>query len=152
MILLGSGGVYMKKSRQNEKVWELFQQLWTKAVHQQDYDKKEWLELESMLMEFVPFTVADSPGVIVRENQPFDEIERPAHYNFGQFEIIDVILDWGLNYLCGNVVKYVARAPHKGLMLKDLKKARWYLNKEIERIEANEDRITLTTTFPNTLQ
>jgi hypothetical protein len=33
------------------------------------------------------------------------------------------------------VVKYVARAAHKGNQLADLKKAGWYLDREIGRLE-----------------
>jgi hypothetical protein len=33
------------------------------------------------------------------------------------------------------VVKYVARAAHKGNQLADLRKARWYLDREIGRLE-----------------
>ena len=33
----------------------------------------------------------------------------------------------------GNVVKYITRADHKGDRLENLKKAQWYLNREIEK-------------------
>jgi chorismate mutase len=39
----------------------------------------------------------------------------------------------------GNIVKYVARAPHKGNELQDLKKARWYLDRLIEQLEARKE-------------
>lgn len=64
-----------------------------------------------------------------------DIVNKPPHYNFGKFEVIDVIEDWGLGYHLGNVVKYVARAEHKGKMLEDLKKARYYLNRHIANLE-----------------
>lgn len=38
-----------------------------------------------------------------------------------------------------NIVKYVARAAHKGQRLPDLKKARWYLDRQIARLEQNCD-------------
>lgn len=60
-----------------------------------------------------------------------EEINHPAHYNFGRLEVIDVIEDWQLGYRLGNAVKYIARAEHKGTPLKDLEKARWYLDREI---------------------
>lgn len=47
----------------------------------------------------------------------------------------DVITAWGLGFLAGNVVKYVARAPAKG-GVEDLQKARHYLDKLIEQAEA----------------
>ena len=39
----------------------------------------------------------------------------------------------GLGFNLGNAVKYVARAGRKGDRLEDLEKARWYLDREIER-------------------
>ena len=49
-------------------------------------------------------------------------VNHPPHYNRGRFEVIDVIEDWGCDFHLGNVVKYVARAPHKGSFLQDLEK------------------------------
>lgn len=68
-----------------------------------------------------------------------DSIDRPAHYAEGRaFEPIDVIADWELNYHLGNTLKYVSRAGRKQNQLEDLKKARWYLSREIETLEAAE--------------
>ena len=67
--------------------------------------------------------------------EPSDPIHRPAHYTFSSIEVIDVIEAWRLSFCLGNVVKYVARADHKGRPLEDLKKARWYLDREIQRRE-----------------
>jgi hypothetical protein len=64
-----------------------------------------------------------------------DPVNSPAHYNFGSIEVIDAIEDWGLGFHDGNVVKYVARARHKGRRLEDLKKARWYLDRLITALE-----------------
>jgi len=64
-----------------------------------------------------------------------DDVNHPAHYCLGGIEVIDAIEAWELNYYRSNVVKYVARAAHKGQELKDLRKARWYLNREIKRLE-----------------
>ena len=62
-----------------------------------------------------------------------DNVNHPSHYNFGKYEVIDAIEDWGLGFNLGNAVKYIARADHKGNALEDLKKAAWYLQREIER-------------------
>lgn len=64
-----------------------------------------------------------------------DSVDHPAHYAFGKIEVIDAIEDWRLNFHQGNVVKYIARAKHKGCELEDLRKARWYLDREIKRLE-----------------
>jgi hypothetical protein len=63
-------------------------------------------------------------------------VDHPPHYNVGKFEVIDVIDDWSLSFNLGNVVKYVARAQHKGNELEDLEKAAWYLAREIARRKA----------------
>lgn len=72
-----------------------------------------------------------------------DMINHPQHYTLGKIEVIDFIEDKGLNFNLGNVVKYVARAGHKkssgksmdAKALEDLKKAQWYLNREISSRE-----------------
>ena len=66
-----------------------------------------------------------------------DPINHPAHYTDGKIEVIDFITDKQLNYCRGNAVKYIARAGKKdpGKTIEDLKKAAWYINHEIERLE-----------------
>jgi len=64
-----------------------------------------------------------------------ERIDHPPHYNFGPIEVIDAIEAWELGFHLGNAVKYIARAAHKGQQLEDLKKARWYLEREIGRLE-----------------
>jgi hypothetical protein len=58
-----------------------------------------------------------------------DLINHPPYYNRGKIEVIDAIEDWGLGFHEANVVKYIARAKHKGSELENLKKAQWYLNR-----------------------
>lgn len=61
-----------------------------------------------------------------------DPVNHPAHYKAGGVETIDFIEAKDLNYRLGNVVKYVARAGRKATdPIEDLKKARWYLDREI---------------------
>lgn len=67
-----------------------------------------------------------------------DNINQPKHYTFGEIEPIDVIEDWGLPYHLGNVIKYIARAEHKGNMVEDLKKARWYLDRHINLVDKKD--------------
>lgn len=70
------------------------------------------------------------------ERNPDPVVNHPKHYNMGTFEVIDVIEDWGLGFNLGNAIKYIARAPHKGCQAEDLKKAAWYLQRAISRLEA----------------
>ena len=62
-----------------------------------------------------------------------DNVNHPAHYKVGGIETIDFIEAKGFGYNLGNVVKYLARAEHKGNREEDLLKARWYLNREIAK-------------------
>ena len=62
-----------------------------------------------------------------------DNINHPKHYGGEDdlYEAIKVVEAWNLNFHLGNVVKYISRAGKKGDVLEDLKKARWYLDREI---------------------
>lgn len=61
-------------------------------------------------------------------------INHPPHYTDGRkYEPIDVIEDWRLNYHLGNAVKYISRAGRKDSYEQDIKKAIWYLQRELER-------------------
>jgi hypothetical protein len=64
-----------------------------------------------------------------------DDINHPSHYTQGDIEVIDYIEDKKLGYCLGNVVKHVSCAGHKNDSIKALKKACWYLNREIEKRE-----------------
>jgi len=62
-----------------------------------------------------------------------DSINNPSHYSEGRkYEPIEVIEDWGLGFGLGNAVKYISRAGRKGDFLQDLKKARFYIDREIQ--------------------
>lgn len=65
-----------------------------------------------------------------------DPVNHPSHYTSGKIEVMDFIEDKKLNFARGNVIKYVSRAGKKdpNKELEDLKKAMWYLNREIERL------------------
>ena len=62
-----------------------------------------------------------------------------THYDNGKdYDVIDVINDFNLNFSRGNILKYICRAGKKNDELQDLLKAKDYLEREIERLrEAN---------------
>lgn len=65
-----------------------------------------------------------------------DNVNHPQHYIEGrEYEPIDVIEDWGLGYNLGQVVKYVSRAGRKGDAVEDLRKAEFYLKRQIAKEE-----------------
>ena len=75
------------------------------------------------------------------EQQKDDPVNHPSHYTDGKIEVIDFIEDKGLNFHRGNAVKYIARAgkKDKNKEIEDLKKAVWYINREIKRLETKHE-------------
>lgn len=77
-------------------------------------------------------------GEHVTMGEPQADNINPAHYKVGGIETIDFIeakltAEEYRGYLRGNVLKYMSRADHKGDRLENLKKAQWYLNREINK-------------------
>lgn len=72
--------------------------------------------------------------------QEAESVNHPAHYGGDTtYEAIKVIEAWNLDFCLGNTVKYIARAGKKvptfDAKLDDLRKARWYLDREITNME-----------------
>lgn len=66
-------------------------------------------------------------------------VNHPAHYGGEEnpLEVIKIIEHYKLGFCLGNSVKYILRSEHKGAPLEDLKKAQWYINREITNRERN---------------
>lgn len=81
-------------------------------------------------------------GQATKENMEPEAVNHPDHYNTGKIEVIDFIEDQSLGFNLGNVVKYTARAGKKNpdKTLEDLRKAAFYLDREIERLQAVTNR------------
>lgn len=75
-----------------------------------------------------------------------DPVDHPGHYGGADnpYEAIKVIEAWSANWSSepwaifplGAAIKYICRAWAKGKPIEDLKKARWYLSRVIEKLEA----------------
>ena len=69
-----------------------------------------------------------------------DIVNHPPHYKAGGIETIDFIEAKHLGYHLGNVVKYISRAGIKShCPIEDLKKARWYLDRYITKLEEHNE-------------
>lgn len=66
-----------------------------------------------------------------------DPVEHPAHYTSHPSGIECIQITEHMNFNLGNAVKYVWRAGEKGDRMEDLRKARWYLDREITRLETS---------------
>ena len=80
-------------------------------------------ELESLADDLIEFTITN-------------RVNHPSHYNKG-IETIDYIESWNMDFNTGNVIKYVTRAGYKDNKLEDLQKAKWYLEREINKAKVN---------------
>lgn len=68
-----------------------------------------------------------------------DPVNHPPHYTdrVPGIEAIDVTEHF--SFLRGNAIKYLWRAGLKGSEIEDLKKARWYINREIANLEGADE-------------
>lgn len=93
--------------------------------------------LERFRCFFSANTISDGEGNDETEEKvEVEMVNHPAHYNDGQIECIDAMIDaFGnkevMSFCKINAFKYIWRAEHKG-GTEDIKKAAWYLNKYIE--------------------
>lgn len=78
----------------------------------------------------------NSRGETSDETIPDDPIHHPKHYtHYKGLEVIQ--LTEQMNFNRGNAVKYIARAGIKDQSkeIEDLEKAKWYIQREIDRIK-----------------
>lgn len=68
---------------------------------------------------------ADNPQVV----------NHPPHYTQHPSGVECITITEHYNFNIGNAIKYLWRAGLKGSQLEDLKKADWYVRREIERVE-----------------
>lgn len=96
---------------------------------------REWCSSDELLFD-------TSASIVTPGNKLEDTVNHPNHYTAGTLETIDAIeamvgqAGWSpaTGYRLGNVLKYLWRHAHKG-GLESLKKARWYLDREIAAAE-----------------
>lgn len=64
-----------------------------------------------------------------------DPVDHPAHYTAHPSGVECIQITEHMGFCLGNAVKYIWRAGEKGNVVEDLRKARWYLDREITRLE-----------------
>lgn len=65
-----------------------------------------------------------------------DPVNAPQYYQSHPSGIECIQITEHMSFCLGNAVKYIWRADEKGNDLEDLRKARWYLDREIAKREA----------------
>jgi hypothetical protein len=72
-----------------------------------------------------------------------DKVNHPPHYKQHPSGVECIEIAEHMNFNLGNVIKYVWRADEKGNDIEDLRKAAWYIQREIDR-RARSERIVIT--------
>jgi len=74
-------------------------------------------------------------GLLPRnDNSPIhDPVNHPTHYTDHPSGVECITITEHMNFCLGNALKYIWRADLKADAIEDLKKAVWYINREIER-------------------
>ena len=67
-----------------------------------------------------------------------DMVNHPKHYTSHPSGVEVIQLTEHMNFCLGNAIKYIMRSELKGKRVEDLKKAIWYIQREIDRIEKFE--------------
>lgn len=68
-----------------------------------------------------------------------DFVNHPPHYTSHPSGVECITITEWYNFNVGNAIKYLWRAEEKGFQIQDLKKARWYVDREIARLEKLRD-------------
>ena len=72
-----------------------------------------------------------------------DNVNNPKHYNSHPSGVEAITVCEHLGFNLGNAMKYIWRADHKGNTMEDLKKAEFYVKREIQRIEKQQSKVTV---------
>jgi len=70
-----------------------------------------------------------------------DSVNHPKHYTSHPSGVECIEITEHMTFNLGNAVKYIWRADLKGKQIEDLEKAVWYINREIQRIRNEAERI-----------
>jgi len=68
-----------------------------------------------------------------------DVVNHPTHYTSHPSGIEAIQITEHMNFCLGNAIKYILRSDLKGKQVEDLKKAIWYINREIKRLEEQRE-------------
>jgi len=68
-----------------------------------------------------------------------DNVNHPKHYTNHPSGVEAIEITEHFNFNKGNAIKYIWRSSDKGKEVEDLRKARWYIDREIARILNNEE-------------
>lgn len=81
------------------------------------------------------YMTAEQVDAVTETHLACDPVNHPQHYRSHPSGIEAIQVTEHFNFCVGNAIKYLWRAGQKGDYVQDLEKARWYINREIERMK-----------------
>ena len=93
----------------------------------------DYKSLQEIVEESMQAPVPVYRGIDRSTIDPAERVNHPPHYNRhpSGVECVDIIEHMSFNV--GTAVKYLWRADEKGAIMEDLRKALWYVQREIQR-------------------
>jgi hypothetical protein len=67
-----------------------------------------------------------------------DNINHPKHYTNHESGVECITITEHMGFCIGNAIKYLWRADEKGAAIEDLRKAAWYIEREIAKREKSK--------------
>lgn len=80
----------------------------------------------------------DEGSAPVEQVDNHDPVNHPKHYTSHPSGVEVILITEWMTFCLGNAIKYILRAEHKGRQIEDLEKARWYIDREIDRLRRSE--------------
>ncbi len=72
---------------------------------------------------------------LLNSPSPWDVVNNPKHYTTHPSGVECIQVTEHMGFCLGNAIKYLWRSGEKGKQTEDLKKAIWYIEREIQRLE-----------------
>jgi hypothetical protein len=90
----------------------------------------------------MPLTIAEISarhyGTPAWDDTKDDPVNHPAHYTSHPSKVECITITEHMNFCLGNAMKYIWRASEKGDAVTDLRKAIWYIEREISRLQRKD--------------
>jgi hypothetical protein len=64
-----------------------------------------------------------------------DNVNHPSHYTAHPSGVEAIQITEHMNFCLGNAIKYIWRAGLKDNGIEDLQKAKWYIERELDRLQ-----------------
>lgn len=125
-----------------QEINQLEEEMHQEAIARKKKAMQEMDERGQLSQEEINHRLEDPYGArkVMKQILDREMVNHPDHYQgSGGMEVIDIIENYDLGFSLGNAIKYILRSNKKGSAKQDLKKAIWYINREMNNLVEEED-------------